>query len=132
MTPGNGKARPEPAADEAPPPAALFARETIEKGEIEGLGRVTIREAQLADVWAFLDLAGQEEGRREFGLRLAAASVLIDGKPLTFDDILRLPFRRMKALQGLLPDIMKVNAVIAEGAEEGAPKNAAGVGAGAA
>lgn len=126
---------PDDPPEHAGGPATLFEREEIDKGIVPGLGHVVIRSAVLADCWSFLEMAGKPELNREFGMRLVAASVTFDGASLTYDEILRAPISRLTALQGLLPDVTKVNEMIVTGsadAGETGSKNAAGVGEGAA
>lgn len=92
----------------------VFNPATQEVGEIKGLGRITVREARLGDIWPYMNDARNPT----FSLRVLAASLLIDGEPMTFERMGNLGVRHLKALRGLLPDVMKINGLDRERAAE--------------
>lgn len=97
---GNGTTHPDPLG-------TLFADKQIDKGVIEGFGHVVLREAQLAEVWPYMtDDSGQAA---EFGMRVLAASLLINGHPVTFDELGKVGMSHMKVLQQLLPEVQELN-----------------------
>lgn len=89
------------------PHGTLFAVATIDKGMVEGFGRVVLREAQLSEIWPYM--SDEANAASEFGLRVLAASLLINGKPMSFADIGRMGMRHLAVLQGFLPEVQELN-----------------------
>lgn len=114
-----------------PPPAELFAVDEIDKGHIPGLGHVVLRSAVLGEMWGHTNTETDAE-RQEFGLRLLAASITINGEQISYQDLRRVSFSKINLLLALLPEIQRINGMgAAAAAEIETPrKNAAGVGDG--
>ena len=101
----------------------LFERESKDMGEIKGLGHVVIREAQLAEIWPYLGADG--EGPNSFSMRMLAASLEIDGSPISFEQLQTVGMRKLRKLQELMPEVQRVNGMglIDERDDEGEAKN---------
>lgn len=113
-----------------PPPAELFEAEEIDKGHIPGVGHVVLHAAVLGDMWAHMGKTGEAD-RQEFGLRLLAASIRINGQAIAYDDLKRIPFSKVQLLMALLPEVQRLNGVAAvvEATEApGKPKVGGGAG----
>jgi hypothetical protein len=94
------------AAEPAPKPDTIFAEQTVDAGDIPGLGHVIIHEAALKDIWPYMTSG---EGPAMFGIRVLAASIEIDGRRYTFDEIMNIGMKHMAQLQTLLPAVRKIN-----------------------
>lgn len=92
----------------------LFQPATKDMGFIKGLGKVTIREATVGDLWPHMG-GGLSTG--EFPLRVLAASLLINGKQVTFEQLTQLGMRHFAKLQKMLPEVMIINGMNEGGGE---------------
>lgn len=91
----------------------LFKPATKNMGRMKGLGAVVLREAIIGDLWPYM---GEMTGA-EFPLRVLAASMSINGQPVTFEQLNTLGMRHLKQLQKLLPEVMAINGFDAAGGE---------------
>lgn len=114
MAAGNGK--------DPHPVDTLFGEETFDAGVIKGLGRVVVREARLADVWPYMSGADAPE----FGMRMLAASIEINGRRFTFEEFGKISVKHLRALQGLFPVVQRINGLGPDDDELEPPKNVEG------
>lgn len=108
----------------------LFSNDVRDLGEVKGLGHVVVREARIGELWQFIGGTGKVTDTREFPIRVLAASLVIDDKPVTFEQIMGMGVSRFRALQELLPVVMEINglggadaALSDAGGDEGEPEN---------
>lgn len=113
MAAGNGK--------DPNPVDTLFGSESFDAGVIKGLGHVIVREAKLADVWSYMGAATAPE----FGMRMLAASIEINGRRFSFEDFGNISVKHLRSLQALFPVVQKING-LGEDDEIEPPKNAEG------
>jgi hypothetical protein len=104
------------------PVDTLFGEESFDAGVIKGLGHVFVREARLADIWPYM---GGGEGASQFGMRLLAASVEINGKRFTFEEFGKISVKHLLAIQSLFPHVQRINGIGMDEPEE-EPKNVEG------
>lgn len=95
-------------------PETLFKPATKDLGAIEGLGKVTLREATIGDLWPYM--GGDMQGS-EFPLRVLAASLLINEQPVSYEQLLGMGMRHLTKLQVLLPEVMEINGLNTAGGE---------------
>lgn len=105
------------------PVDTLFGVASHDAGLIDGLGHVIIREARLADVWPYM---GGTASASEFGMRLLAASIEINGKRYSFEEFGQIGVKHMNKLQRLFGEVQRINGIGTEAEEEEPPKNAEG------
>jgi hypothetical protein len=111
------------------PVDTLFGEDSFDAGIVKGVGHVIVREARLADIWPYM---GADSNASEFGLRLIAASVEINGKRFTFEQFGQISIKHMAELQKLFRDVQRVNGMLLLEQEEPARPNADGADAGTA
>lgn len=104
------------------PVDTLFGAESFDAGIINGLGHVIVREARLVDVWPYM---GTATGASEFGMRLLAAAIEINGRRFSFEEFGRISVRHLRQLQALFPEVRRINGMDDE-TEEETPKNVEG------
>jgi hypothetical protein len=105
------------------PVDTLFGEERFDAGIIRGLGHVFVCEARLADIWPYM---GEASTASEFGMRMLAASVEINGKRFTYEDFGKISVRHLNALQKLFPHVQRINNIGGSDEPEEAPKNVEG------
>lgn len=116
MAAGNGK--------DHRPVDTLFIENSHDAGIIEGIGHVIVREARLADIWPYM---GAGSSPTEFGMRMLAASLEVNGRRFSFEEFGQISFRHVKKLQTLFPEVNRVNGVGQdEDADEEPAKNVEG------
>jgi hypothetical protein len=103
------------------PVDTLFGEDSFDAGVLKGLGHVIVREARLEDVWPYMGATGASE----FGLRMLAASIEINGKRFTFEQFGKISVKHMRVLQNLLPQVQKINGLLDQ-EEDQEPKNGEG------
>jgi hypothetical protein len=108
----NGEDHPAAATD------SIFAERTRDLGTMPGLGHVILHEAPLFEVWPYLG----KDDNMTFGLRVLAASVEIEGRRFTFEELSKVGMRHMTALQKLLPEVRAINGIIVADEEDDAQK----------
>lgn len=116
MAAGNGK--------DHSPKDTLFGEETFDAGVVKGIGHVIVREARLADIWPYMGANGVSAS--EFGMRLLAASIQINGKRFTFEEFGQISVRHLSQLQSMFPHVQRINGIGVDEAEEEPPKNVEG------
>lgn len=109
----------------------IFQPATRDMGHVKGLGQVTLREATVGDLWPHM---GDGMSSGQFPLRVLAASLLINGQQVTFEQLTKLGMRHFAKLQKMLPAVMEINGMNDAGGdadeedeedEENPPKGAA-------
>jgi len=115
MAAGNGR--------DHKPQDTLFGEETFDAGIVKGVGHVIVREARLVDIWPYMGATGVSAS--EFGMRLLAASVEINGKRFSFEEFGQISVKHLSQLQTLFPHVQRINGIGGEPEEEPA-KNVEG------
>ncbi|RPI41343.1 MAG: hypothetical protein EHM67_08410 [Hyphomicrobiaceae bacterium] len=104
----------------------LFGEDSFDAGVIKGLGHVIVREARLADIWPYMG-GGDGANASEFGLRLLAASIEINGRRFTFEEFGRISVKHSRKLQDLFAKVSEINGMTLDTDDEGdREKNAEG------
>lgn len=115
MAVGNGK--------DHHPVDTLFVEDSHDAGVIDGIGHVIIREVRLADIWPYM---GTGSSATEFGMRMLAASIEINGRRFTFEEFGRFSMKNVRKLQALFPEVNRINGIGEADDEEEPAKNAEG------